>query len=369
MQNTVRCVDKIQAIFSLTGLFTDHLTKEISDPMTIKVAINGFGRIGRLALRAAWHRDDYEIVKINEVAGDAHAAAHLLKYDSVHGTWDRSVTSEGSGSEARIVIDGQSIAYSQNQHIADTDWSGVDMVVECTGTFKSQEALAPYFDQSVKKVVVSAPVKDGTLNVVMGVNDHLYTNQAIVTAASCTTNCLAPVVDVLLKSFGIKHAAITTIHDITNTQSILDEYHSDLRRSRASGLSLIPTSTGSATAITEIFPELKGRINGLAVRVPLANASLTDCVFELESEVDVDQVNDALRTAAEERLNGILGFSDLPLVSVDYTNDKRSGIVDGLSTMVINKSQVKVLIWYDNEIGYVNRMMELAAKVAASIKR
>jgi glyceraldehyde 3-phosphate dehydrogenase len=202
----------------------------------------------------------------------------------------------------------------------------------------------------------------------MGVNDHLYTNQTIVTAASCTTNCLAPVVDVLQKTFGIKHAAITTIHDITNTQSILDEYHNDLRRSRASGLSLIPTSTGSATAITEIFPELKGRINGVAVRVPLANASLTDCVFELNSEVSVEQVNGALRDAAEGRLKGILGFSDLPLVSVDYTNDKRSGIVDGLSTMVINKSQVKVLIWYDNEIGYVNRMMELAAKVAASIE-
>ena len=347
--------------------------------MTIKIAINGFGRIGRLALRAAWHRDDYEIVQINEIAGDANAAAHLLKYDSVHGTWDRAISAElisaepfsaeGSGTEAKIVIDGQSIAYTQNQNIADTDWSAVDIVVECTGTFKSQEALAPYFDQNVKKVVVSAPVKDGTLNVVMGVNDHLYTNQAIVTAASCTTNCLAPVVDVLQKTFGIKHAAITTIHDITNTQSILDEYHSDLRRSRASGMSLIPTSTGSATAITEIFPELKGRINGLAVRVPLANASLTDCVFELDCEVSVDQVNDALREAAEGRLNGILGFSNLPLVSVDYTNDKRSGIVDGLSTMVINKSQVKVLIWYDNEIGYVNRMMELTAKVAASIER
>jgi len=332
--------------------------------MTVKIGINGFGRIGRLALRAAWDRHDYEIVQINEVAGDASAAAHLLKYDSVHGTWQKEI----SGADAKLCIDGQPIAYTQNQSIADTDWSAVDMVVECTGTFKSQQALAPYFDQGVKRVVVSAPVKDGTLNVVMGVNDHLYSNQTIVTAASCTTNCLAPVVDVLQKTFGIKHAAITTIHDITNTQSILDEYHSDLRRSRASGMSLIPTSTGSATAITEIFPELKGRINGLAVRVPLANASLTDCVFELDGEVTVDQVNDALRDAAEGRLQGILGFSDLPLVSVDYTNDKRSGIVDGLSTMVINKSQVKVLIWYDNEIGYVNRMMELTAKVASLIR-
>ncbi len=335
--------------------------------MTIKIGINGFGRMGRLSLRAAWHWDNFEIVQINEVAGDAASAAHLLKYDSVHGTWDEKISAADDGSSA-IQIGDRSISYSQNKNIQDSDWSGVDMVIECSGQFKSQELLAPYFDQGVKKVVVSAPVKDGTLNVVMGVNDHEYTDQAIVTAASCTTNCLAPVIDVLHKTFGIKHGAITTIHDITNTQSILDEYHSDLRRSRASSMSLIPTSTGSATAITEIFPELKGRLNGLAVRVPLANASLTDCVFELEKNVSVEAVNGALRSAAEGRLRGILGFDEVPLVSVDYTNDKRSGIVDGLSTMVINDSQVKVLIWYDNEVGYVNRMMELAAKVAASLE-
>ena len=334
--------------------------------MTIRIGINGFGRMGRLSLRAAWHWDNFEIVHINEVAGDAKSAAHLLKYDSVHGTWDEEISSaEGSSS---IQIGDRSISYSQNKNIEDTDWFGVDMVIECSGKFKSQQLLAPYFDQGVKKVVVSAPVKDGTLNIVMGVNDDQYQDQAIVTAASCTTNCLAPVIDVLQKTFGIKHGAITTIHDITNTQSILDEYHSDLRRSRASSMSLIPTSTGSATAITEIFPELKGRLNGLAVRVPLANASLTDCVFELEQDVTAEEVNSALKTAAEGRLKGILGFDEIPLVSVDYTNDKRSGIVDGLSTMVINNSQVKVLIWYDNEVGYVNRMMELAAKVAASIK-
>ena len=202
----------------------------------------------------------------------------------------------------------------------------------------------------------------------MGVNDHKYNGQNIVTAASCTTNCLAPVIDVLHSTFGIEHGAITTIHDITNTQSILDEYHSDLRRARASSMSLIPTSTGSATAITEIFPELKGRLNGLAVRVPLANASLTDCVFELARPVSVQQINQALESAANGRLQGILGFENLPLVSVDYTNDRRSGIVDGQSTMVINNTQVKVLIWYDNEIGYVNRMMELTALVAHSIQ-
>jgi glyceraldehyde 3-phosphate dehydrogenase len=335
--------------------------------MTIKIGINGFGRMGRLSLRAAWHWNDFEIVQVNEVAGDAASAAHLLKYDSVHGTWDEEISAADDDSST-IQIGGRSISYSQNKNIQDTDWSAVDMVIECTGKFKSQELLAPYFDQGVKKVVVSAPVKDGTLNIVMGVNDHEYRDQAIVTAASCTTNCLAPVIDVLHKTFGIKHGAITTIHDITNTQSILDEYHNDLRRSRASSMSLIPTSTGSATAITEIFPELKGRLNGLAVRVPLANASLTDCVFELQKNVSVEEVNGALKAAAEGRLNGILGFDEVPLVSVDYTNDKRSGIVDGLSTMVIDDSQVKVLIWYDNEVGYVNRMMELAAKVAASIK-
>ena len=335
--------------------------------MTIRIGINGFGRIGRLALRAAWHWPHFDIVHVNEMAGDAKSAAHLLKYDSVHGTWEETATAAGEQTRQTLQINDKSIRYTQSQTIEGGDWSDVDVVIECTGKFKSQQLLAPFFAQGVKKVVVSAPIKDGTLNVVMGVNDHLYSGQDIVTAASCTTNCLAPVVDVLQQSFGIKHGSITTIHDITNTQSILDEYHSDLRRARASGLSLIPTSTGSATAITEIFPELKGRINGLAVRVPLANASLTDCVFELEQEVTAERVNHALKLASEGRLQGILGYSDIPLVSVDYTNDKRSGVVDGLSTMVINNTQVKVLIWYDNEIGYVNRLMELAAKVAAGL--
>jgi glyceraldehyde 3-phosphate dehydrogenase len=335
--------------------------------MTIRIGINGFGRIGRLALRAGWHWPHFDIVHINEMAGDAKSAAHLLKYDSVHGTWEETVTAAAEKTRQTLQINDKSIRYTQSQTIEGGDWSDVDVVIECTGKFKSQQLLAPFFAQGVKKVVVSAPIKDGTLNVVMGVNDHLYSGQDIVTAASCTTNCLAPVVDVLQQSFGIKHGSITTIHDITNTQSILDEYHSDLRRARASGLSLIPTSTGSATAITEIFPELKGRINGLAVRVPLANASLTDCVFELEQEVTAERVNQALKLASEGRLQGILGYSDIPLVSVDYTNDKRSGVVDGLSTMVINNTQVKVLIWYDNEIGYVNRLMELAAKVAAGL--
>lgn len=333
--------------------------------MTINVGINGFGRIGRLALRAAWTSELINIVHINEVAGNAEAAAHLLKFDSVHGTWDNNI----SATDNQLIIDESKIGYSMLESVQNPAWSkaGVDLVIDCSGRFKTESCVAPFLEQGIKRVVVSAPMKDKTLNVVMGVNDHLYKDQPIVSAASCTTNCLAPVVDVLQKTFGIKHACITTIHDLTNTQSVLDEYHTDLRRSRASGMSLIPTTTGSATAITRIFPELKDRINGLAVRVPLANASLTDAVFELNQSVSAEAVNAALKEAANTRLRGILGVEDRPLVSVDYTNDTRSGIVDSLSTMVINETQVKVLIWYDNEIGYVQRMIELAEKAALSI--
>jgi glyceraldehyde 3-phosphate dehydrogenase len=335
--------------------------------MTIKVGINGFGRMGRLALRESWGCADFEIVHINEMAGDAQSAAHLLHFDSVHGQWDKEV----SAKDDALFIDGQRISYSQNEAIANTHWQQADLVLDCTGAFKSPETLQPYFDQGVTKVVVSAPIKgfprDQVLNVVMGVNDHEYTGQDIVTAASCTTNCIAPVVDVIHQCFGISHGSMTTIHDMTNTQSIIDQYHKDLRRSRASSMSLIPTSTGSATAITEIFPELKGKINGVAVRVPLANASLTDCVFEVGKSVTVEEVNSVLKTAANVRLKGILGYEELPLVSVDYTNDIRSGIIDAPSTMVINGTQIKLLVWYDNEIGYVNRMMELVSKVCHSM--
>ena len=337
--------------------------------MSIKVGINGFGRMGRLALRESWGCADFDVVHINEMSGDVNSAAHLLRFDSVHGEWDKAISVENQ----QLIIEKQKIGYSQNQAIADTDWRGtkVDLILDCTGAFKSPEALSPYFEQGVSKVVVSAPIKgfprDQVLNVVMGINDREYVGQDIVTAASCTTNCIAPVVDVMHKCFGISHGSMTTIHDMTNTQSIIDQYHKDLRRSRASSMSLIPTSTGSATAITEIFPELKGKINGVAVRVPLANASLTDCVFEVQKSVTVEQVNSALQAAANGRLKGILGYEELPLVSVDYTNDIRSGIVDAPSTMVINGTQVKLLVWYDNEIGYVNRMVELVSKVALSV--
>ena len=238
-------------------------------PRSTRVAINGFGRMGRLALRAAWDWPDLQFVHVNEIGGDAASAAHLLQFDSIHGTWEVPVSAEPDA----IVIDGQRLSYSENESLEDTPWGdlGVDVVVECTGKFKSSEVLSAYLNGGVKKVVVSAPVKDGTLNIVVGVNDHLYQpdEHHIVTAASCTTNCIAPVISVIHEEFGIRHGSMTTIHDITNTQSVLDAYHKDLRRARASGLSLIPTTSGSATAIAEIFPELRGKLNGLAVRVPL----------------------------------------------------------------------------------------------------
>lgn len=334
--------------------------------MSIKIGINGFGRIGRLALRAAWNWPELEIVLINEIGGDARTAAHLLEYDSIHGHWDQPI----SASDDNLLIGGKTLKYTREKALENGRWDEVDVVLECTGKFKSQQALEPYLAMGVKKVVVSAPIKDGTLNIVMGVNDHLYQadKHSIVTAASCTTNCLAPIVDVIHQTFGIKHGSLTTIHDITNTQSILDEFHPDLRRARACGMSLIPTSTGSATAIFEIFPELTGRLNGTAVRVPLANASLTDCVFEVEKPTTVAEVNMALRQAAKGRLAGILGYEEKPLVSVDYTDDPRSSIIDALSTMVINQTQVKILSWYDNEVGYAHRLMELARKVSSTIK-
>lgn len=335
--------------------------------MSIKVAINGFGRMGRLALRAAWNWPEIEIVHINECAGSAQSAAHLLKFDSQHGIWPEQV----EASDDALMIGDKRVPFTRNRELSATQWgaSGAQLVVECTGAFKSAKALQPYFEQGIAKVVVSAPLKDGSLNIVMGVNQHLYEPQRhdVVTAASCTTNCLAPVVDVIHREFGIRHGSITTIHDITNTQSVLDEYHKDLRRARACGLSLIPTSTGSATAITEIFPELKGRLDGIAVRVPISNASLTDCVFELEETVTVEQVNEALRSAALGRLQGILGYEERPLVSVDYVDDPRSSIIDALSTRVTNGTQVKILAWYDNEIGYVHRLMELARLVGKSL--
>ena len=335
--------------------------------MAIKIGINGFGRMGRLTLRAAFGWQDIEFVQINDPAGNAETLAHLLKYDSVHGTWSHDVTHDDNN----VIIDGQAIRVTQNKAINDTDWSECDLVIEASGKMKKTELLQAYLNQGVKKVVVTAPVKEeGVLNVVMGVNDHLYDveQHSIVTAASCTTNCLAPVVKVLLDKIGIKHGSMTTIHDITNTQTILDAPHKDLRRARACGMSLIPTTTGSATAITHIFPELKGKLNGHAVRVPLANASITDCVFEVERPTTEAEINAWMKEAAEGELKGILGYEEKPLVSIDYKTDPRSSVVDALSTMVVNGTQVKLYTWYDNEWGYANRTAELARKVGSSIK-
>jgi glyceraldehyde 3-phosphate dehydrogenase len=303
-------------------------------------------------------------VQINDPAGDAATFAHLLNFDSVHGRWNHQAEAQGNS----VIIQGHSIAVTHNKAINDTDWSGCDLVIECSGKMKSSAQLQAYLDQGVKRVVVSAPVKEaGVLNVVMGVNHQLFdaATHKIVTAASCTTNCLAPVVKVIHEKLGIKHGSITTIHDLTNTQSILDTPHKDLRRARACGSSLIPTTTGSATAITEIFPELKGRLNGHAVRVPLANASLTDCVFEVERATTAEEVNALLKAASEQELKDILGYEERPLVSVDYKTDPRSSIIDALSTMVVNGTQVKIYAWYDNEWGYANRTVELAKMVGS----
>ncbi|MEG1624562.1 ArsJ-associated glyceraldehyde-3-phosphate dehydrogenase [Pseudomonas sp.] len=330
--------------------------------MAIKVGINGFGRIGRLALRASWDWPEFEFVQINDPAGDAETHAHLINFDSIHGRWHREAGAEGDS----VVIDGKRIKVTANKTIADTDWSGCDLVIEASGKMKSVAVLQAYMDQGVKRVVVCAPVKEkGALNVVMGVNQHLFdpAQHRIVTAASCTTNCLAPVVKVIHENLGIRHGSITTIHDLTNTQSILDTPHKDLRRARASGMSLIPTTTGSATAIAEIFPELRGKLNGHAVRVPLANASLTDCVFEVARETTAEEVNSLLKAAAGGPLKDILGYEERPLVSIDYRTDPRSSIIDALSTLVVNGTQVKIYAWYDNEWGYANRAAELARLV------
>ncbi|WP_214001056.1 ArsJ-associated glyceraldehyde-3-phosphate dehydrogenase [Arsukibacterium sp.] len=330
--------------------------------MSIKVGINGFGRIGRLALRAAFDWPELEFVQINDPAADAATHAHLLNFDSVHGIWHHNANAEGN----TIVIEGKTIKVSHNKAISDTDWSDCDVVIEASGKMKTVAVLQDYLKQGIKRVVVSAPVKEaGALNVVMGVNHQLYdkNKHQIVTAASCTTNCLAPVVKVIHQQLGIKHGSITTIHDLTNTQSIMDTPHKDLRRARACGSSLIPTTTGSATAIVEIFPELKGRLNGHAVRVPLTNASLTDCVFEVERATTAEEVNAMFKVAAEGELKDILGYETRPLVSIDYKTDPRSSIIDALSTMVINGTQVKIYAWYDNEWGYANRTVELTKMV------
>jgi glyceraldehyde 3-phosphate dehydrogenase len=337
------------------------------------IGINGMGRIGRLTLRAALGglrraADDpladnrLDIVHVNELKGGATATAHLLEFDSVHGRWHADFEVDG---ETAITIDGRRMGFSAAAAPKDVPWGdiGCDIVLECTGKFLTPEILQAYFDRGVKRVIVAAPVKDErALNIVVGVNDQLYdpARHRLLTAASCTTNCLAPVVKVIHEAIGIRHGQITTIHDPTNTNVVVDAPHKDLRRARSAMLSLQPTTTGSATAIALIYPELKGKLNGHAVRAPVLNASLTDCVFELARPTTVGEVNELFAAAAKGPLAGILGIEHRPLVSADYVNDSRSSIVDAPSTMVTDETLLKVYAWYDNEAGYSCRMVDLA---------
>ncbi len=339
----------------------------------MRVGINGMGRMGRLSLRAAMGgvpRTDgdpraanrLDIVHVNEIKGGIAATAHLIEFDSMHGRWRTAI---GVESETALSVAGQRIGFSEGKAPGDVPWGdlGCDIVLECTGKFLKPAELDAYFKRGVKRVIVAAPVKDeAALNVVVGINDHLYdpARHRLITAASCTTNCLAPVVKVVHEGLGIRHGQITTIHDPTNTNVVVDAPHKDLRRARSAMLSLQPTTTGSATAIALIYPELKGKLNGHAVRAPVLNASLTDCVFELSRPTTEAEVNAMFQAAAEGPLAGILGYETRPLVSVDYCNDSRSSIIDAPSTMVTDGTMLKVYAWYDNEIGYVCRMVDLA---------
>jgi glyceraldehyde 3-phosphate dehydrogenase len=339
----------------------------------MKVGINGMGRIGRLALRAAMgaaerQSDDpragnrLEVVHLNELKGGAAATAHLLTFDSVQGRWRENIAAEG---DHHIRIGGKQLGFSSHATAAEIPWGdlGVDVVLECTGKFLTPETLQGHLDRGAKRVIVAAPVKVGNvLNVVVGVNHHLYApaRDHILTAASCTTNCLAPVVKVVHDAIGIRHGQITTLHNPTNTNLVVDAPHKDLRRARSAMMSLAPTTTGSATAIALIYPELKGKLNGHAVRVPALNASLTDCVFEMQRATTVEEVNALFAEAAQGPLAGILGYETRPLVSADYARDTRSSVVDALSTMVTDGTLLKVYAWYDNEMGYACRMVDLA---------
>ena len=339
----------------------------------MRVGINGMGRMGRLALRAAMGAvarvagdphggNRLDVVHLNEVKGGVAATAHLLEFDSTHGRWHGSF---GVEDDRTIWIDNKSLGFSEHAQPGAVPWGdlGCEIVLECTGKFLKPAELQPYYDRGVKRVIVAAPVKDDrALNVVVGVNDGLYDpgRHKLLTAASCTTNCLAPVVKVVHEAIGIKHGQITTIHDPTNTNVVVDAPHKDLRRARSAMTSLSPTTTGSATAIALIYPELKGKLNGHAVRAPVLNASLTDCVFELQRATSEAEVNDLFASAARDGLAGILGFESRPLVSADYCNDSRSSIVDGPSTMVTDGTLLKVYAWYDNEVGYACRMVDLA---------
>ncbi|MBN2910287.1 ArsJ-associated glyceraldehyde-3-phosphate dehydrogenase [Polycladomyces sp. WAk] len=328
-----------------------------------KIAINGFGRIGRAVFRNALNHPELEVVAVNDLT-DAKTLAHLLKYDSVHGKMDASVEVTDEG----FVVDGKTVRVIAERDPAQLPWGelGVDLVVESTGRFTKRDDAAKHLEAGAKKVIISAPAKNEDLTVVMGVNEDKYDPSAhqVISNASCTTNCLAPVVKVLHEQFGVRRGLMTTVHAYTNDQQILDLPHKDLRRARAAGMSIIPTTTGAAVAVAKVLPELAGKLNGFAMRVPTPNVSVVDFVAELEKEVTAEEVNEALRQAAEGKLKGILGYSDEPLVSRDFNGDTRSSIVDALSTMVLEGNMVKVVSWYDNEWGYSNRVVDLAAYIA-----
>ena len=334
--------------------------------MSVKIGINGFGRIGRLAFRAALKHPDVDVVAINDLT-DATTMAHLLQYDSVHNKLDHTVTADNNA----IIVDDRKVHYTAVKDPAQLPWQdlGVDIVMECTGLFRDRENAAKHLTAGARKVIISAPAKEPDATIVMGVNHSQYDPKQhhVISNASCTTNCLAPVAKVLLENFGIQKGLMTTIHSYTGDQRLLDFPHKDLRRARAAALSMIPTTTGAAKAVALVLPELSGKLNGLAIRVPTPNVSLVDVVVNVEkSGVTKSDVNDALKSASEGQLSGILGYSDLPLVSSDFNGCTLSSIVDAETTYVIG-DMVKVLSWYDNESGYSNRMVDLAAMIGASL--
>ncbi|QQZ10375.1 type I glyceraldehyde-3-phosphate dehydrogenase [Heyndrickxia vini] len=331
--------------------------------MTVKVGINGFGRIGRNVFRAALNNPEVEVVAVNDLT-DANMLAHLLKYDTVHGTLEQDVTVDGD----YLVVGGHKVKVLAEREPAQLGWGdlGVDIVVESTGRFTNRKDAAKHLEAGAKKVIISAPATDEDITIVMGVNEDKYdaANHNVISNASCTTNCLAPFAKVLNEKFGIKRGMMTTVHSYTNDQQILDLPHKDYRRARAAAENMIPTTTGAAKAVALVLPELKGKLNGMAMRVPTSNVSIVDLVAELDKDVTVEEVNAALKEAAEGNLKGILAYSDLPLVSRDYNGAKVSSTIDALSTMVLENNMVKVLSWYDNETGYSNRVVDLAAYIA-----
>ena len=327
----------------------------------VNLAINGIGRIGKLVLKLLISKN-FNVKYLNELNGNTNSLIHSIEFDSIHGKWQANIE-EGKD---EIKIDGKSIKVTFVENINDLSLDDVDIMIDCTGVHKSSSKLQKYYDKGVKKVIVSAPInEDNIVNIAYGVNHNIYKPKEhnIITGASCTTNCIAPIIKVLHENIGINHGSITTIHNLTNSQTLVDIPHNDLRRGRSAINNLIPTTTGSAKAISLIYPELKGRLNGHAVRVPILNSSLTDCVFEMKSSTNKDQINNLLRSASENELKNILGYEERPLVSTDFINDPRSSVIDSLSTMVVNDTQVKIYAWYDNEWGYANRLVDIVNMV------